>query len=227
LVQRESAVARPGHFQNSRRCSPRWEGGTVGWADLARTVPWTENTITNVFSTTKSMTSLAALVLVDRGELDLDANSDPRLTRPPLNLQADELLGAVAERLLEARRRTVRQLFALANRHMRWALNDLAQRLDCQPVAAELSEGLEPSPASGASGLRSDDRCMLRAVGELPKDEREVFDLVRTQGMTQAEVSHVLGVSAETVKRRLSRGLRLLAEQLADLGPDEKPPASV
>ena len=44
-----------------------------GWADEARTVPWTENTITNVFSTTKCMTSLAALVLVDRGELDLDA----------------------------------------------------------------------------------------------------------------------------------------------------------
>src|SRR5580704_13281964 len=45
-----------------------------GWADEARTLPWTENTITNVFSTTKCMTSLAALVLVDRGELDLDAN---------------------------------------------------------------------------------------------------------------------------------------------------------
>jgi CubicO group peptidase (beta-lactamase class C family) len=45
-----------------------------GWADLARTVPWTENTITCVFSTTKTMTSLAALVLVDRSELDLDAN---------------------------------------------------------------------------------------------------------------------------------------------------------
>lgn len=44
-----------------------------GWADDARTVPWGENTITNVFSTTKCMTSLAALVLVDRGELDLDA----------------------------------------------------------------------------------------------------------------------------------------------------------
>jgi CubicO group peptidase (beta-lactamase class C family) len=44
-----------------------------GWADQARTVPWGENTITNVFSTTKCMTSLAALVLVDRGELDLDA----------------------------------------------------------------------------------------------------------------------------------------------------------
>lgn len=44
-----------------------------GWADEARAVPWTENTITNVFSTTKTMTALAALVLVDRGELDLDA----------------------------------------------------------------------------------------------------------------------------------------------------------
>ena len=68
---------------------------------------------------------------------------------------------------------------------------------------------------------------MLRAIGELPEDEREVFDLVRIQGMAQAEAAHVLGVSAETVKRRLSRGLRLLAEQRADLSPDEEPPDSV
>jgi len=45
-----------------------------GWADEARTMPWTENTIACVFSTTKTMTALSALVLVDRGELDLDAN---------------------------------------------------------------------------------------------------------------------------------------------------------
>jgi CubicO group peptidase (beta-lactamase class C family) len=44
-----------------------------GWADGARTVPWTRDTIACVFSTTKTMTSLAALVLVDRGELDLEA----------------------------------------------------------------------------------------------------------------------------------------------------------
>ena len=44
-----------------------------GWADEARTDPWTENTIACVFSTTKAMTALAALALVDRGELDLDA----------------------------------------------------------------------------------------------------------------------------------------------------------
>src|SRR5436190_8281080 len=45
-----------------------------GWADETAAVPWTENTIACVFSTTKTMTALAALVLVDRGELDLDAN---------------------------------------------------------------------------------------------------------------------------------------------------------
>jgi CubicO group peptidase (beta-lactamase class C family) len=45
-----------------------------GWADEARTVPWAEDTIACVFSATKTMTALAALVLVDRGELDLDAN---------------------------------------------------------------------------------------------------------------------------------------------------------
>ena len=67
--------------------------------------------------------------------------SYPRLTQPPLNVQADDLLGAVEERLLmalrEARPRTVRELFALANQHMRWELNDLARRLDNQPAAVE------------------------------------------------------------------------------------------
>jgi CubicO group peptidase (beta-lactamase class C family) len=45
-----------------------------GWVDEACTAQWTENTIACVFSTTKTMTALAALVLVDRGELDLDAS---------------------------------------------------------------------------------------------------------------------------------------------------------
>lgn len=44
-------------------------GGTI---DDAGT-PWTEDTIINVWSTTKTMTALCALILADRGELDLHA----------------------------------------------------------------------------------------------------------------------------------------------------------
>jgi CubicO group peptidase (beta-lactamase class C family) len=44
-----------------------------GFADEAGEVPWERDTITNVWSTTKTMTALCALVLADRGELDLHA----------------------------------------------------------------------------------------------------------------------------------------------------------
>jgi CubicO group peptidase (beta-lactamase class C family) len=44
-----------------------------GWADTDQTMPWTQDTITNVWSTTKTMTFVTALVLADRGELDVDA----------------------------------------------------------------------------------------------------------------------------------------------------------
>ena len=44
-----------------------------GHADAARTRPWEQDTIVNVFSTTKAMTALCAHVLVDRGLLDVDA----------------------------------------------------------------------------------------------------------------------------------------------------------
>jgi RNA polymerase sigma-70 factor (ECF subfamily) len=151
--------------------------------------------------------------------------SYPRLTQPPLNLQADELLGAVTERLLkalrEARPESVRQFFALANQHMRWELNDLARRLDEQPAAVELREGLVPAPSSSGSGLTPKGRRMLAAIEALPEEVREAFCLVRVQGMTQAEAAQLLGVATSTVKRRLDRGLRLLAKQLADLRPGE------
>ncbi|KAB2349060.1 serine hydrolase domain-containing protein [Actinomadura rudentiformis] len=44
-----------------------------GHADEARTRPWERDTIVNVWSTTKTMTALCALMLADRGELDLHA----------------------------------------------------------------------------------------------------------------------------------------------------------
>lgn len=44
----------------------------AGYADKAKSKPWEKDSIINVFSTTKVMTIICALMLVDRGQLDLD-----------------------------------------------------------------------------------------------------------------------------------------------------------
>jgi RNA polymerase sigma-70 factor (ECF subfamily) len=148
----------------------------------------------------------------------------PRLARPPVNLEPDELLGDVVAGLLTALRTTrpatVRRFFALASQHMRWQLNDLARRLDERPAAAALAESeVADSPASTASGISPNGRRMLEAIECLPEDEREVFDLVSIQGLSHAETATVVGVSEKTVQRRLNRARLLLAERLADLRP--------
>jgi RNA polymerase sigma factor (sigma-70 family) len=151
--------------------------------------------------------------------------SYPRLTQPPVNLQPDELLSGVVERLLKAMRSvhpgTVRQFFALVNKHMRWELNDLARRLDEQPDRVALNDVNLASSPSSHSVLTPNGRRMLRAIDQLPDEEREVFDLVRIQELTQAEAADVVGVSAKTVQRRLNRALLLLRKELESLNPEE------
>jgi RNA polymerase sigma factor (sigma-70 family) len=149
--------------------------------------------------------------------------SYPRLTRPPMNLQAEELLSAVVERLIRALRAvhppTVRHFFALANQHMRWELNDLARRLDKEGPHLELHESLaqaDPLSQSGDANTSATQR-MLAAIESLPEEEREVLGLVRVQGMTHVEAADVLGVSAKTIQRRLNRCLALLDESCGDI----------
>ena len=159
--------------------------------------------------------------------------SYPRLTRGPLNLRSEEMLSAVAERMLKAMRdvrpTTVRQFFALANRHMRWELNDLARRLDEEATAVELRESWVAAPAEDQTDADSVPRVssrlarILTAIEELPADEREIFNLVRIAGMTQTEAAGVVGVSPKTVQRRLNRSLMLLNENLGDLAQPRPP----
>jgi CubicO group peptidase (beta-lactamase class C family) len=59
-------------------CCITWEGQTVvdlwgGFSDQEKTRPWEKDTIVNLYSTTKTMTALTALLLADRGQLDFDA----------------------------------------------------------------------------------------------------------------------------------------------------------
>lgn len=153
----------------------------------------------------------------------------PRLTRPPLNLQPEELLSSLLERLIKALRQarppTVRQFFGLANQHIRWELNDLARRLDNQTRHLPLDDNLVPAPPLSESGLSPNTRRILDAIDGLPTDEREVFELVRIGGMTHAEAADIVGITERTVHRRLTRALILLTEQLGDLRPQAKPHA--
>jgi RNA polymerase sigma factor (sigma-70 family) len=155
------------------------------------------------------------------------SQSYPRLARPPLNLQSEEMLSAVVERLLKAMREVrphnVRQFFGLANRHMRWELNDMARRLDNQSAVLDLRESGVRSPESSGSVASATTLRMLEAIEALPEEEREAFEFIRIQGMTYAETAEVLNVSESTVHRRLNRGLVLLEEKLADLRPAGRP----
>ena len=154
-------------------------------------------------------------------------NRYPRLTRAPLNLQSEEILSAVVERLMkslrEARPGNVRQFFSIANQHMRWELNDVARRSDNQVRPVELGDHDLASPESSASEIGPVARRMFRVIDELPAEEREVFELVRIQGMTPSEVAGLLNISERTVQRRLNRGVLVLSQKLGDLRPIGSP----
>ena len=151
-----------------------------------------------------------------------------RLSEPPLNLESEEMLGGVVERMMKALRKvhpkTVRGFFALANKHMRWELNEFARKLDHEAHAVELRESRIAYPAGASTGQDSlptspNITRMMESIESLPDEERETFCLVRVQGMTHADAAAVLGVSTKTVQRRLARTLPMLAAQLRDLQP--------
>jgi RNA polymerase sigma factor (sigma-70 family) len=149
--------------------------------------------------------------------------SYPRLTRPPVNFHATEMLSSVIERMLKALREvrpgTVRQFFHIASQHMRWELNDVARRLDRGTRAARLSEQLVAPSDDDDAPLGPNALRMLQAIEDLPAEIREVFDLIRIHGMSQTETAELLGVSVRTVQRRLGSSVLLLSECLADLRP--------
>jgi hypothetical protein len=108
--------------------------------------------------------------------------------------------------------RTVRPVFVLANQHRHSELNDLAGRLDSEAAAVELCEGLVPAPARSVSGSSPDGYRMTQAIGELPEDSGRSSNWCESTGSRWRRSPRC---SAVTVTRRLSRGLRLVTEQLA------------
>ncbi len=109
-----------------------------GHADATATTPWQEDTIVNVFSTTKTMTALCALMLADRGELDLEA---------PVSRYWPEFARAGKETI------EVRSLLGHTAGLSGWetplALEDLGDWEKCCAALAAQAPWWEPGTASG------------------------------------------------------------------------------
>jgi RNA polymerase sigma-70 factor (ECF subfamily) len=143
--------------------------------------------------------------------------------------ETDDVLQAVAVRLWRAlqdvKPDSVRAFVGLAATQIRRELIDLARHHrgaqadaahhQSDPQVAD-SEGHVrpryaevPDPASGpTSQLQAQE--LHEHVHKLPDAEREVYQLLFYQDMTQEQVAQVLGVSASTVKRRYEKAQHLL-----------------
>jgi RNA polymerase sigma-70 factor (ECF subfamily) len=155
-----------------------------------------------------------------------------RLTRGPFNVQAEEVLSAVVERLIKAMRNVrptnVREFFGLVMKHIRWELNGLARELDadeCQPLIGDViveqtvDESDEEPKAGDEEPFSALARRIQEAIDGLPQTDRDIFDLVRLREMTQADAADVLGISSKTVQRRLKQILPQLWAKLGECQP--------
>ncbi|MFP4105008.1 MAG: sigma-70 family RNA polymerase sigma factor [Phycisphaerae bacterium] len=87
------------------------------------------------------------------------------------------------------------------------------------PVEEELieqDEPVEPTSWSDASDMLENfsDEQVIRALGELPEDQRMTLFLIDVEGLSQEEVAEITDVPVGTVKSRTSRARSALKERL-------------
>ena len=119
---------------------------------------------------------------------------------------------------------SVRQFYRLAGQQIRWELIDLCRHhFGPQGIGAHYQSDYGEGPASTSAKRRheaADDTVgpaqlmewteFHEQVDALPEEEREVFDLLWYQQLSQQDAATVLGVSLGTVKLRWQRAkLRL------------------
>jgi RNA polymerase sigma-70 factor (ECF subfamily) len=107
---------------------------------------------------------------------------------------------------------TVREFLGLASLQIRRTLLDLtrsyfgpeglATKQAHGPGDAPSTSWLEAALVTGEPQSLEDWADFHEFVAALPEEEREVFDLLWYQGLTQAEAAEVLGVSERSVRRR-------------------------
>jgi RNA polymerase sigma-70 factor (ECF subfamily) len=135
--------------------------------------------------------------------------------------EADDVLQNAVVRLLQALKSTTpssaAEFFGLATRQMRWELLALAQRhgkrqeLRVADLPQHDGGSLAHTPSCGPADCCQSTLDPVRLqlwsdfharVQSLPEEERQVFDLLWFQDLTQEEAASVLTISLATLKRR-------------------------
>jgi RNA polymerase sigma-70 factor (ECF subfamily) len=152
----------------------------------------------------------------------------------------DDVLNAAVLRLLrrlqsDNKPDTVREFFRRAAREIRCELLDLVKHyfgpegpavreVAVTPVGAAADFSPENVTSTFDPGRLAQWTEFHRLAEGLPDEEREVFDLLWYQGLTQEEAAHLLGVSEVTVKRRWAAARLLLGAALRPADADTPPP---
>ncbi|MCA9124731.1 MAG: sigma-70 family RNA polymerase sigma factor [Planctomycetaceae bacterium] len=131
--------------------------------------------------------------------------------------QTDDVLQQASMRLLKSleavKPRTVREFFGLAATQIRRTLIDLARHYGGkQGIGAKHAtnerQGDKGREQPDTPDATSDPETLAewtefhQKVEVLPKEQRDVFDLLYYNGVTQPEAAQILGVSERTLKRR-------------------------
>jgi RNA polymerase sigma factor (sigma-70 family) len=117
--------------------------------------------------------------------------------------------------LAEIKPSSVRDFFRLAALHIRRELIDLArhyygpQGLGTRQTTQRRSEGHTRSPPAYEQADTADEPSGLATwcefhehVASLPEEERELFDLLWYQGLSQSEAAALVGISERSLQRR-------------------------
>ena len=108
-------------------------------------------------------------------------------------------------------------LFAAVRNRARNHIRDTRVASAFRERVARSDEALvrtEPLPDARAMATDLED-ALARELAELPPRCREVFALLRYEGMSQAEAAATLGISRKTVEIHLGRAMKLLRAGLA------------
>ncbi|MEM7561270.1 MAG: sigma-70 family RNA polymerase sigma factor, partial [Planctomycetota bacterium] len=116
--------------------------------------------------------------------------------------------------------KTAREYFGLAARNIRWQIDDLLRKPKNAQQESGVFADLAASTGVSTEVLKMDVWLKFwTAVSELPKEQREVFDLIWMNELSQYEAAKELGIKRDRVKD-LWREIKIaIAEQCEETLP--------